>query len=178
MIIDKTNIDDLIIINPKRLKDDRGYFQESYKKEYLDKFLNEKIDFIQINESLSYKNVIRGLHFQSYPYEQTKLVKVNYGKILDVVVDLRKKSKSYGNYYSIILSSKNRKQLLIPKGFAHGFSVLSKYAIISYQVDNEYNKKSENGYNCFDPYFNIDWMVNKKNVIISDKDLSLPNFTL
>ena len=134
MKINKTFIEDLLIIQPQLFKDDRGFFYESYNKNNLD--IN--IVFVQDNESKSYKGVIRGLHFQAPPFEQTKLVRCVSGNILDVAVDLRTNSKTYGMSFSIELSSDNKKQLLIPKGFAHGFQILSETAIVNYKVNNYY----------------------------------------
>ena len=137
MKISKTLIDDLLIIEPQLFKDDRGFFYESYNKNNLDKIIN--IVFVQDNVSKSNKGVIRGLHFQKPPFEQTKLVRCVSGKILDVIVDIRKNSKTYGKSFSIELSSKNNKQLLVPKGFAHGFQVISDEAIVNYKVDEYYD---------------------------------------
>ena len=134
MKINKTFIEDLLIIEPQLFKDDRGFFYESYNKNNLDKVIN--IVFVQDNESKSNKGVIRGLHFQAPPFEQTKLVRCVSGNILDVAVDLRTNSKTYGKSFSIELSSENNKQLFVPKGFAHGFQVLSETAIVNYKVDN------------------------------------------
>jgi len=130
MKINKTYIEDLLIIEPPLFKDDRGFFYESYNKKNLDKVIN--IAFVQDNESKSNKGVIRGLHFQLPPFEQTKLVRCVSGKILDVTVDLRVNSKTYGKFFSIELSSENNNQLFVPKGFAHGFQVLSETAIVNY----------------------------------------------
>ena len=141
MKISKTLIDDLLIIEPQLFKDDRGSFYESYNKNNLDKIIN--IVFVQDNVSKSNKGVIRGLHFQKPPFEQTKLVRCVSGKILDVIVDIRKNSKTYGKSFSIQLSSKNNKQLLVPKGFAHGFQVISDEAIVNYKVDEYYDPDSE-----------------------------------
>ena len=137
MKINKTFIEDLLIIEPQLFKDDRGFFYESYNKNNLDKVIN--VVFVQDNESKSNKGVVRGLHFQAPPFEQTKLVRCVSGKILDVAVDLRTNSKTYGKSFSIELSSENNKQLFVPKGFAHGFQVLSEEAIVNYKVDNYYN---------------------------------------
>jgi len=141
MKISKTFIEDLLVIEPQLFKDERGFFYESYNKKKLDK--NIKIVFVQDNESKSIKGAIRGLHFQAPPFEQTKLVRCVSGNILDVAVDLRKNSKTYGKSFCVELSSKNNKQLFIPKGFAHGFQVISDEAIVNYKVDNYYNPKSD-----------------------------------
>ncbi|MDA9101488.1 dTDP-4-dehydrorhamnose 3,5-epimerase [bacterium] len=170
MNINKTFIEDLLIIEPQLYKDDRGFFYESYNKNNLDKLIN--IVFVQDNESKSDKGVIRGLHFQAPPFEQTKLVRCISGNILDVAVDLRTYSKTYGKFFSIELSSENNKQLFVPKGFAHGFQVLSETAIVNYKVDNFYNPKSDSGIIWNDKDLSIDWNLDIK-PILSDKDLKL-----
>ena len=173
MKINKTFIENLLIIEPQLFKDDRGFFYESYNKNNLDKFIN--IVFVQDNESKSDKGVIRGLDFQAPPFEQTKLVRCVSGNILDVAVDLRTNSKTYGKSFSIELSSENNKQLFIPKGFAHGFQVLSETAIVNYKVDNFYNPKSDSGIIWNDKDLSIDLNINLK-PIISEKDLKLISF--
>ena len=171
MKINKTYIEDLLIIEPQLFKDERGFFYESYNKNNL----NSNIVFVQDNESKSYKGVIRGLHFQAPPFEQTKLVRCVSGNILDVAVDLRTNSKTYGKYFSIELSSENNKQLFVPKGFAHGFQVLSETAIVNYKVDNFYNPKSESGIIWNDKDLSIDWNLDIK-PLLSEKDLKLDLF--
>ena len=171
MKINKTFIEDLLIIEPQLFNDERGFFYESYNKNNLD--IN--IVFVQDNESKSYKGVIRGLHFQAPPFEQTKLVRCISGNILDVAVDLRTSSKTYGKFFSIELSSENNKQLFVPKGFAHGFQVLSETAIVNYKVDNFYNPKSDSGIIWNDKDLSIDWNLDIK-PILSDKDLKLISF--
>ena len=173
MKINKTFIEDLLTIEPPLFKDDRGFFYESYNKNNLDKVIN--IVFVQDNESKSNRGVIRGLHFQAPPFEQTKLVRCISGNILDVAVDLRINSKTYGNFFSIELSSENNKQLFVPKGFAHGFQVLSEIAIVNYKVDNFYNPKSDSGIIWNDKDLSIDWNLDIKPVI-SLKDLKLISF--
>ena len=173
MKISKTFIEDLIIIEPPLLKDDRGFFYESYNKKNLDKII--KIAFVQDNESKSNRGVIRGLHFQKSPHAQTKLVRCVSGEILDVSVDLRKNSKTYGKSFSIELSSQNNKQLLVPKGFAHGFQVLSNEALVIYKVDEYYNPDSDSGIIWNDKDLSIEWNLNLK-PILSDKDLKLMSF--
>jgi dTDP-4-dehydrorhamnose 3,5-epimerase len=173
MKINKTFIEDLLIIKPPLFKDDRGFFYESYNKKNLDKIIN--IAFVQDNESKSNKGVIRGLHFQLPPFEQTKLVRCVSGKILDVAVDLRINSKTYGKFFSIELSSENNNQLFVPKGFAHGFQVLSETAIVNYKVDNFYNPKSDSGIIWNDKDLSIDWNPDLK-PILSLKDLKLKTF--
>jgi len=173
MKINKTFIENLLIIEPQLFKDDRGFFYESYNKNNLDKVIN--IVFVQDNESKSDKGVIRGLHFQAPPFEQTKLVRCVSGNILDVAVDLRTNSKTYGKSFSIELSSENNKQLFIPKGFAHGFQVLSETAIVNYKVDNFYNPKSDSGIIWNDKDLSINWNYDLK-PILSVKDLTLISF--
>ena len=172
MEIEKTNIEGLVIFHPKIFNDERGYFFESYNKKSLMKFL-PKVNFVQDNESKSSYGVLRGLHFQKPPFEQSKLVRVIKGKVLDVALDLRKKSKTFGSYQSVILSEENKKQFFIPKGFAHGFLVLSNYAIFSYKVDNYYNKESESGIRYNDKELNIDWKICESEIIVSEKDKQL-----
>ena len=173
MKINKTFIEDLLIIEPQLYKDDRGFFYESYNKNNLDKVIN--IVFVQDNESKSNKGVVRGLHFQLPPFEQTKLVRCVSGKILDVAVDLRTNSKTYGKSFSVELSCENNKQLFVPKGFAHGFQVLSEEAIINYKVDEYYNPDSDSGLIWNDKDLSIEWNLDLK-PILSKKDLKLISF--
>ena len=173
MKINKTFIEDLLIIEPQLFKDDRGFFYESYNKNNLDKVIN--IVFVQDNESKSNRGVIRGLHFQVPPFEQSKLVRCISGNILDVAVDLRTNSKTYGKSFSIELSSENNKQLFVPKGFAHGFQVLSEIAIVNYKVDEYYNPDSDSGLIWNDKDLSIDWNLDIKPVL-SAKDLKLISF--
>ena len=173
MKINKTFIEDLLIIEPQLFKDDRGFFYESYNKNNLNKII--KIAFVQDNESKSKKGVIRGLHFQAPPFEQTKLVRCVSGNILDVAVDIRKNSKTYGKSFSVELSSENNKQLLVPKGFAHGFQVLSETAIVNYKVDGFYNPDSDSGLIWNDKDLSINWSIDVK-PILSVKDLKLMSF--
>lgn len=158
----------LVVIEPTVYKDDRGYFMESFSKREYDKMLSEKFDFVQENQSYSKKGVIRGLHFQKPPHDQAKLVRVCKGIVLDVALDIRKGSPTYGKWYGVVLSDKNFRQFLIPRGFAHGFSVLSDEAIFQYKCDNYYNKASEGGIFLNDETLAIDWEVDEQ--IISDKD--------
>ena len=173
MKINKTFIENLLIIEPPLFKDHRGFFYESYNKKSLDKII--KIAFIQDNESKSNKGVVRGLHFQLPPFEQTKLVRCVSGEILDIAVDLRKNSKTYGKSFSIELSSENNKQLFVPKGFAHGFQVLSETAIVNYKVDEYYNPDSDSGLIWNDKDLSINWSIDVK-PILSVKDLKLMSF--
>ena len=175
MEIIKTGIKDLLVIQPKIFTDKRGYFFESYNKNFFTEN-NINIDFVQDNESFSSFGVLRGLHYQLEPYAQTKLVRVIKGKVFDVAVDIRKKSLTYGKWFGIELSEENKKQLLIPKGFAHGFVVLSETAIFSYKCDNFYNKESERGIIFNDKILKIDWKIDVKKAIVSEKDILLPAF--
>lgn len=175
MTIEKTAIKDLVIINPTVFEDSRGYFFEAYNQA---KFLENGINyqFIQDNQSLSTRGVIRGLHLQINPFAQAKLVRVLEGEILDVTVDLRKNSPTYGQHLSVVLSAENKKQLMVPHGFAHGFSVLSETASVLYKVDQVYHKESERGIRYDDPSLAIDWQLDPNEVIVSEKDLILPSF--
>jgi len=175
MKITKTEIEDLIVIEPKIFGDERGYFLESFNK----KWFNENVietKFIQDNESKSARGVVRGLHYQKPPFAQSKLVRVIQGEVLDVVVDLRKDSITYGKTYSVILNSENKKQLFVPRGFAHGFSVLSENAIFSYKVDNDYSPEHEDGILWSDQTLNIDWMLNSSEAKLAEKDKELQAF--
>jgi dTDP-4-dehydrorhamnose 3,5-epimerase len=169
-----TNFPGLMIFEPAILKDGRGYFYESYNQKV---FLKEgvQINFVQDNQSSSVYGVIRGLHYQANPFAQTKLIRVLSGVILDVAVDIRKNSPSYGKAYTIELSSDNKKQLLIPKGFAHGYSVLSDTADVFYKCDEYYNRESEGGIAYDDHDLNIDWRIPEKKIIISEKDSRHPS---
>lgn len=171
----KTQINDLIIIEPSVFEDARGYFLETYNKQKFDDFFG-KTDFIQDNESKSSKGVLRGLHFQNPPFDQAKLVRCISGKVLDVAVDLRKNSITYGKYVSVLLSGKNKRQLFVPRGFAHGYLVLSKNATFAYKVDNIYNLNSEQGLRWNDNDLNIKWGIENSDVIISEKDAELKLF--
>ena len=175
MTIEKTAIQDLVIINPTVFPDERGYFFEAYNQA---KFAENGIHykFIQDNQSFSKRGVIRGLHLQINPFAQAKLVRVLEGEILDVAVDLRKNSPTYGQHVSLVLSAENKKQLMVPHGFAHGFSVLSETASVLYKVDQVYQKDSERGIRYDDPVLNIDWKVSPDEVIVSEKDLVLSAF--
>lgn len=172
MEIIKNSIEGLLIIQPKVFEDERGYFLETYKESFIKENFPD-IHFIQDNESKSSYGVLRGLHFQKPPFEQTKLVRVIEGEVLDVAVDIRPGSFTYGMHESVILSGENKKQFLIPKGFAHGFVVLSDTAVFSYKVDNYYAPKYDSGILYNDPQLNIDWIVNKTEIRISEKDNGL-----
>ncbi len=175
MNIKTTDIPGLLIIKPLVFEDKRGCFFESYNKKLFDKNI-KPINFIQDNVSHSVKNTIRGLHYQLSPYSQTKLVQAIYGKILDVAVDLRENSPGYGKYYAVELSDENKLQFLIPKGCAHGFSVLSDKAVIHYKCDNFFNKTAERGIYYKDPFLAIDWKIPLEKSVLSEKDEILPSF--
>ena len=168
----KTNISDLLVIEPKTFSDSRGYFFEPYNKLNFDKYFGET-NFVQDNESKSVKGVLRGFHFQKPPFDQAKLVRCIKGKVLDIALDLRKKSLTFGKHESVILSEENKKQLFIPRGFAHAFLVLSDSAIFSYKVDNVYSPKYDSGVIWNDPSLSIDWGVDKSELIVSEKDKNL-----
>jgi len=170
----RIDISDIIIIEPKVYGDDRGYFVETFREDKLEKFLGYKIKFCQDNESKSKKGVLRGLHYQLSPYAQTKLVRVIQGKVLDIAVDIRKGSPTFGQYVSVELSSENKKQLLIPRGFAHGFVVLEDDTIFTYKVDNYYSPKDDRGIAFDDINLNINWRLDKDELILSDKDKAQP----
>jgi dTDP-4-dehydrorhamnose 3,5-epimerase len=172
-IID-TKINDLFILEPKVFGDDRGYFFESYNKMRLDELLEKEYNFVQDNESKSSYGVIRGLHYQLAPFSQTKLVRVLQGKVYDVAVDLRKDSPTFLDWVGVELSEENKRQLLIPKGFAHGFSVLSETAIFAYKCDEYYHPEAEAGIVYNDLSLNIDWKLKDDDVNISPKDGLLP----
>ncbi len=169
MRIHETGIADLYVIEPKVFFDERGYFFESYNET---KFKEKGLDynFIQDNQAKSQYGVIRGLHFQKGEYAQAKLIRVLSGKILDVAVDIRKKSPTYGKVFSVELSDENKKQLLIPRGFAHGYSVLTKEAIVEYKCDNVYMPSADGGIKYNDKDLNIDWKIPEEKQIVSEKD--------
>jgi dTDP-4-dehydrorhamnose 3,5-epimerase len=173
MKIEKTFIKDLLIVLPTVFGDERGYFFESYNKEKFEDF-GIDIDFVQDNQSFSKRGTLRGLHYQNPPFGQTKLIQVLEGEIMDVVVDLRKNSSTFSKAFSIILSAENKKQLLVPQGFAHGFSVISETASVMYKCDQFYNKASEGGIRFDDPSLKIDWGINLEDAIVSEKDQILP----
>ena len=171
----KTEIPNLLVFEPTVFEDSRGYFFESYNARLFEaEGLN--IRFVQDNQSSSSYGVIRGLHYQLHPHAQCKLVRAISGQILDVVVDLRTGSPTFGQQFSILLSAENKKQLLIPTGFAHGFSVLSEHVEVLYKCDAFYNRESEHGIRFDDPALKIDWQIPKGSEIISAKDLALPDF--
>jgi len=175
MNISTTKIEGLIIIEPRIFPDDRGYFYESYsEKKYREAGINAS--FVQDNQSFSQKGALRGLHGQANPFAQGKLVRVLQGRVLDVAVDIRKNSPTFGQYVTIELSGENHKQFWVPPGFLHGFVTLEDDTIFTYKVDNYYDKASEIGVLWNDPTLNIDWQTDLSNVLLSPKDEILPAF--
>ena len=170
----RTKIEDVIIIEPKVHGDDRGYFVETFRKDKLEEFLGFKINFCQDNESKSSCGVLRGLHYQLPPFAQTKLVRVIKGKVLDVAVDIRKSSPTFGQYVAVELSSENKKQLLVPRGFAHGFVVLEDETVFAYKVDNYYSPECDRGIAFDDETLSIDWILKKEELNLSLKDTKQP----
>jgi len=166
----RLEIPDVILCEPKTLSDDRGYFSETFRQDKLEEFLGFSINFCQENESKSSFGVLRGLHYQIAPYEQSKLVRVLQGAVLDVSVDLRKDSPTFGKHIAIELSEENKKQILIPKGFAHGFIVLSKEAVLTYKVDSYYHQGFERGIAFDDKSLAIDWKLKPEDIKVSLKD--------
>lgn len=175
MKIQETPIPGLLIIDPNIFNDDRGFFFESYNDKRYKNF-GLKYDFVQDNISFSQKNTIRGLHYQAGNYAQGKLVHVLKGKVIDVAVDLRKNSPTFGQHFAIELSDENHLQFYIPRGFAHGFSVLSETALFQYKCDNYYHKDSERGIKFDDSFLNINWQVKESEAIVSSKDIILPSW--
>jgi dTDP-4-dehydrorhamnose 3,5-epimerase len=168
------SIPDVVLIEPTLIRDTRGYFSETFRQDLLEKKLGYKVSFVQDNESKSTKGVLRGLHYQIPPFSQSKLIKVSQGRILDIAVDLRKSSASFGKHVVEELSDSNYRQIYIPHGFAHGFIVLSDNAVVSYKVDNYYSKEHERGILYNDENLNIEWQFNSENILVSDKDKSHP----
>ncbi|MGK0413608.1 MAG: dTDP-4-dehydrorhamnose 3,5-epimerase [Polaribacter sp.] len=169
-------IPDVIICEPTVFGDDRGYFVETFRQDKLEEFLGFKIDFCQDNESKSSYGVLRGLHYQLPPFAQTKLVRVLKGRVLDVAVDIRKGSKTFGQHVTVELTGENKKQVLVPRGFAHGFVVLSDEATFAYKVDNYYSPQCDRGLAFNDPSLNIDWKLPVEKMQLSAKDTKQPLF--
>ncbi|MGJ0288289.1 dTDP-4-dehydrorhamnose 3,5-epimerase [Aliarcobacter cryaerophilus] len=174
MTFTRTAIPDVVIIEPKVHGDSRGYFVETFVSNKLEEFLGYKINFCQDNESKSSKGVLRGLHYQLPPHAQTKLVRVIHGRVLDVAVDIRKNSPTFGKYVAVELSGENKKQLLIPRGFAHGFVVLEDDTVFAYKVDNYYSPQCDRGIAFDDKNLNIDWILNHNELNLSAKDTKQP----
>lgn len=174
MTITTTKLTDCLILEPAVFQDNRGYFFESFNQEIFQKLSGQSVNFVQDNQSCSAYGVIRGLHFQTGNYEQAKLIRVIIGKVWDVAVDLRPESPTYGQWTGVELSGHNNRQLFIPRGFAHGFSVLENNTVLAYKCDNYYHKPSEGGIRYDDPDLDIDWRLPEKERILSDKDKILP----
>jgi len=173
----RTAIPDVIICEPKIVEDERGYFFESFRQDKLEAFLGFSLNFCQDNESKSSFGVLRGLHYQLPPHSQTKLVRVTEGRILDIVVDIRKDSPTFGKHVSVALDAESKKQLFVPKGFAHGFAVLSEFAVFTYKVDNYYSPDCDRGIAYNDAELNIDWKLPVDKIQLSPKDLNQPAFS-
>ena len=174
MTFTRTAIPDVVIIEPKVHGDSRGYFVETFRQDKLEEFLGYQINFCQDNESKSSKGVLRGLHYQLPPHAQTKLVRVIHGRVLDVAVDIRKNSPTFGKYVAVLLSAENKKQLLVPRGFAHGFVVLEDDTVFAYKVDNYYSPQCDRGIAFDDENLNIDWILNHDELNLSAKDTKQP----
>ncbi len=170
----RTNIPDVIIIEPTVHGDHRGYFVETFRADKLEAFLGYKLNFGQDNESKSSKGVLRGLHYQLPPHAQTKLVRVISGRVLDVAVDIRKNSPTFGQHVTVELTADNKRQLLVPRGFAHGFVVLEDDTIFAYKVDNYYSPECDSGIAFNDPALNIDWILKTEELKLSTKDTTQP----
>ncbi|MBQ1908583.1 MAG: dTDP-4-dehydrorhamnose 3,5-epimerase [Bacteroidaceae bacterium] len=173
MEVTKTSIDGLLVLQPRVFRDQRGYFFESFSQREFDEKV-APIRFVQDNESMSQRGVVRGLHYQRAPYTQTKLVRCVRGAVLDVAVDIRKGSPTYGQHVAVELTEENQLQFFIPKGFAHGFAVLSETAVFEYKCDEFYHPESEAGVSIMDPSLGIDWRTPLAEAILSEKDMHLP----
>lgn len=171
----ETKLQGCFILEPNIIGDERGYFMESFNEKTFTNRVGQEVHFVQDNQSFSKKGVLRGLHYQCGEHAQAKLVRVLQGEVLDVAVDIRPNSSTYGQYESVLLTAENQKQFFVPRGFAHGFIVLSETATFFYKCDNFYNKESEGGIIYSDPVLNIDWQFPLENCIISEKDQVLPN---
>lgn len=174
--LEKTPLQDCFILKPSVFKDKRGTFQESYNQKRFLENTGIDIDFVQDNQSTSRRGVLRGLHFQSGPYAQTKLVRTVLGEVLDVVVDLRPESLTFKKSFKVLLSDENNFQLFVPAGFAHGFLTLSEASVFAYKCDKYYNKEAETGIIWNDPALAIDWQFSEEELILSEKDADLPTF--
>ncbi len=169
-----TKLEGCFIIEPKIIQDSRGYFMETFNENTFQKGIGKRVTFVQDNQSFSSKGVLRGFHYQTGEHAQAKLVRVLQGEVLDVAVDIRPNSSTYGQYVSVLLSGENQTQFFIPRGFAHAFLVLSETATFFYKCDNFYNKESEGGISYNDPTLNIDWQFPTTDMLISEKDQNLP----
>lgn len=170
-----TKLEGCFILEPKIIQDERGYFMESFNENTFQNGIGKAVHFVQDNQSFSSKGVLRGMHYQTGEYAQAKLVRVLQGEVLDVAVDLRPNSPTYGQYESVLLSGENQKQFFVPRGFAHGFLVISETATFFYKCDNFYNKESEGGLIYNDETVNIDWQFPTNDLLISEKDIIQPN---
>lgn len=170
----KTDIEGVVILEPRVFADARGYFFESYSRRVFDELIGRRVDFVQDNESCSSRGVMRGLHFQRPPYAQAKLVRCVSGAVLDVAVDIRRGSPTYGRHVSCLLSADNRRMFFIPRGFAHGFAVLSDTAVFQYKCDNYYHPEADGGISIVDTSLGIDWNIDISEAILSDKDKRQP----
>lgn len=170
----RTEIPEVIIVEPKVFGDDRGYFVETYKKELFEAAVGFAVDFVQDNESSSKKGVLRGLHYQLPPHAQSKLVRVIEGSVIDVTVDIRKGSPTFGKYVAVELSGENKRQLFIPRGFAHGFIVTSETAVFAYKVDDYYAPECDRGIKFDDPAIGIEWPLSGEELVVSAKDVMQP----
>ena len=173
----RTQIPDVVIIESKVYGDERGYFVETFRQDKLEEFLGFTLDFCQDNESKSSRGVLRGLHYQLHPAAQTKLVRVIQGKVLDVAVDIREGSPTFGQYVAVELSAENKRQLFVPRGFAHGFLVLEDETVFAYKVDNYYSPENDRGMAFDDPKIGIDWGMSTDSLNLSEKDTKQPLFT-
>jgi dTDP-4-dehydrorhamnose 3,5-epimerase len=173
----RTKIEDVVIIEPQIHGDERGYFVETFRQDKLEEFLGHKVNFCQDNESKSSRGVIRGLHYQLSPAAQTKLVRVIQGRVLDVAVDIREGSPTFGQYVAVELSGENKKQLFVPRGFAHGFVVLEDDTIFAYKVDNYYSPENDRGVAFNDLDIGIDWMIESEELNLSVKDTKQPKLS-
>lgn len=177
MKVTQTALKGCFIVEPAVFYDDRGYFFESYNAEKFREITGLDLKFVQDNQAKSQHGVVRGLHLQRKPYLQSKLVRVLEGKILDVAVDVRKNSPTYGKFTAVELSAENNLQLFVPKGFAHGYSVLSETAVVAYKCDEVYDKSSEDGIYLFDNELNIDWKISTHEAVLSEKDKNQKKFS-
>jgi dTDP-4-dehydrorhamnose 3,5-epimerase len=171
----ETNLKGCFIIEPRVIEDSRGYFMESFNEKTFQEGIGSNVSFVQDNQSFSTKGVLRGLHYQTQAHAQAKLVRVLQGEVLDVAVDIRPDSETYGQYEAVLLSAENNRQFFVPRGFAHGFLVLSETATFFYKCDNFYNKESEGGIIFNDETINVNWNFPSQDLIISEKDTILPN---
>ena len=174
MQVIKTALEGVLIIEPRIFKDARGYFFESYNKKAFDEAVGHEVNFVQDNESMSSRGVMRGLHFQRPPHAQAKLVRCVRGRVLDVAVDIRKGSPTYGRHVAVELSEDNHRQFFVPRGFAHGFAVLSDVAVFQYKCDNYYAPEADGGISIADESLGIDWQLDPSEVLLSDKDMKHP----